>query len=187
MRETKTVEAIVITISALFIIGCLSGCTSNQNTTPNHLVGIWAGSVEMPMGGGRGNTSISQLSFTDTSVQLTMESKMGTWTMEYTYSINGNTLVLQPSFSGGGPFPRGPSQNGTQPWNNNTRPPGNWSGPSNGTGPYNGSWPSNWTQPNNGTRQPGNGRPSMSITFEYYTNEDYTIISLNGAQFTKIQ
>jgi hypothetical protein len=186
MGETKTVEAIVLAISALIIISCLSGCTSNQNTTTNHLSGTWIGSVEMPMGVGRVNTSLSQLSFTDNNVQLTMESEMGTRTMEYTYSITGNTLVLQPSFSNTGRFPGGQPPNGTRPWND-TKPPGNWTWQPNDTRHDNGTWPGNLTQPDNRTQLPGGERLSMSVSFEYSFNEEYSVLYLSGSPFTKVQ
>lgn len=185
-KEEKHVEAFVMTISALFIIGCLSGCTSNQNTNGNHLSGIWVGSVEMPMFGGQGNTSVSQITFTDETSTMTLLGDRGTFTMDYTYSVNGDLLVFEPKFTNRNGFPGGQPNNGSLP-PNGTRPWNDSRSPMNGTWAPNGTRPNNDTRPSNWTRPPGSGQPSLSVTYQYRFNEDYTILYLNGAPFTKIQ
>ena len=180
MKEEKISQALVIMMIGIVTIVGLSGCTSNQSTNgKSTLSGTFVGNAEISMFGGMGGTTtLTQITFHNNIAELVQNSQRGTFSMNYTYSINENTLVLEPTFTGG--FPGGQLGNGSRPWNG-TRPP------TNGTWPGNGTRPSNWTRPDNGTWQPGNGRPSMSITFEYYANEDYTSISLNEAVFNKVQ
>jgi hypothetical protein len=170
----------------------LSGCTTNQgaqntNGTITQLSGTWVGSLEMPMLGGNGNTSISQITFTGNTAEMTLESTQGSFPMNYTYTLNGSTLVLEPNFGARGGFPRQPAQNGTRNWNGTARPPINETWPVNGSQPYNGTRSSNWTRPGNGTWNPGGGQRSLSVSFTFSMNEDYSILLLNGATFRKVQ
>ena len=107
--------------------------------------------------------------------------------MNYTFTVNGNTLVLQPTFSNIGGFPGQLPQNGTRPWNDTARPPMNDTWPINGSRPENGTQPGNWTRPENGTWNPGGGQQPMSMSFTYSLNEERTILYLNGAEFRKVQ
>ncbi len=187
MKQENYTKALVIVSSFIFLIVCFSGCTSNQNTNENEntFSGTWVGNVQMPLFGRAGNATISQLTFSGNTVEMTLDSEQGTFTTTYTYSMNGTTLVLEPQFNGRGGFPGQQPYNGTLP-GNWTRPPTNETWPINGTRPYNGTRPGNWTMPENGTWNPGGGRPSMSISFTYSVNEDYTVLHLNGAEFRKI-
>jgi hypothetical protein len=187
MKKEHSLQGLVITVVFIFLVVCFSGCTSNQNTNENEniLSGTWIGNVEMPLFGRNGNTSVSKLAFSGNIVEITLNSEQGTFTANYTYSINGSTLVLKPQLNGRGGFP-GRQMNNTQP-GNWTRPPSNETWPTNGTHPFNGTRPSNWTRPENGTWNPGGGRPSLSISFTYSINEQHTILNLNGAEFRKVQ
>ena len=192
MKKEKYSQALMIMMIGIVILVSLSGCTSNQNTNGNNLSGTWVGSVGMSMFGGQNNSSVSQIMFTDDKAEITSKSDRGTFTMEYTYSVNGDVLVFEPKFTNRNGFPGGQSNNGslppngTGPWNG-SRPPSNGTWAPNGTRPDNSTWPSNRTRPNNGTWNPGNGRPSMSVSFTYSFNEEYTILYLNGATFKKVQ
>jgi len=194
MGQRKTSVQVLATSVVLFLaLVSLSGCTTtqtaNQNTIGNinKLTGTWTGNVEMSMVRGGNNTSISQLIFNDTRVEATLLNERGSYTMNYTYVVDGETLLLHPDFtSRGGPYGGRQPLNDTRPWNgtvqwNGTRPTGN------GTWPPNGTWPSNGTRPGNGTWSPGNGRPSMEISFTYYLDEQNFILYLNGSPFTKVQ
>jgi hypothetical protein len=188
-QKKTIVQLLCISIVVVFVAVSLSGCTTDQPgiNNENKLIGAWSGTMQMSLFG-RENVSVSQVAFNDSDVELTMESERGTYSMSYAYTINGVTLMLQPSgFGRGGGFPGGFPGNGTYPrdgqWNG-TRPPTNGTWPPNGTRP-NGSWQPNGTRPGNGTRFPGGGRQQLS--FEYSFNEDYTVLYLNGVQFVKIQ
>ena len=185
MKKEKISQALVIMVGVFFIFIGLSGCTStsNQNTNSSgntdKFLGTWTGSVQMSAFGGRSNTSLTKTTFTDTIAQVSLSSGQGSFTMNYTYTVDANTLVLTPSFSGRGGFPgRQPyngsyGRNGTRPWNG-TRPP------------MNGTSPRNWTRPENGTGfPPGGQQPSMSLSFTYRFNTEYTFLYLNDSQFTK--
>lgn len=186
-KFTQTLFCIIVLSIVIFV--SMSGCTSNtsnQNTneTIMQLSGTWVGTVEMPMVGKGGTASVSQITFTNNVAELTLGSTQRSYTMNYTYSLDGNTLVLEPNFGNRGGFPEQPPQNGTYPWNNTARPPMNETWP-NGTRPDNGTRPPNWTRSENGTRNPGNGQPPQSVSFNYTLNEEHTILYLNGAEFRK--
>jgi len=73
------------------------------------------------------------------------------FSMNYTYTVNGDSLVLTSLMNDRNGFGGRPPFNGTMP-PNGTRPLGNWTGPPNGTQPQgNGTWPPNGTNPHNGT------------------------------------
>jgi hypothetical protein len=185
MKQEKFIQALVIVSSFIFLVVCFSGCTSNQNTNQmgTQLSGTWIGTIEIPLFGRNGSTSVSEITFSGTSAEMTLTTQQGTFTTNYTYAINGPILVLTPQFNGRGGFPGRQPYNGTRP-GNWTRPPTNETG-QNGTRPYNGTGPGNWTGPGNGTWNPGGGRPSMSISFNFSINEDHTVLYLNGAEFRK--
>jgi hypothetical protein len=189
MKQEKYTKALVITFAFISLVVCFSGCTSNQNTNGNGNIfsGTWVGNVDMSLSGGRGNTSVTQIIFTGSNAGMTLNSDQGSFITNYTFTTNGNTMILEPKFNDRGGFPGQPSQNGTRPWNDTSRPPTNETWPINGTRPDNNSRPSNWTRPENGTWNPGGGRLSLSISFTYSVNEDGTVLYLNGAEFRKVQ
>jgi len=196
MKQEKYAQALGVTVGVIVILVSLCGCTSNQNTneTKTQLSGTWVGNVEIPMSGGRMNTSVTQITFTSNTVKLTLKRTQGSFTMNYTFTVDGNTLVLQPTFNDRGGFPGQPPQNGTRPWNDTTRPPMNGTWPTNGTRPpMNDTWPingtrqGNWTRPGNGTWNPGGGQQPVSMSFTYSLNEEHTVLYLNGAAFRKVQ
>jgi|WetSurMetagenome_2_1015567.scaffolds.fasta_scaffold02499_8 hypothetical protein len=187
MKQENYTKALVITFAFISLVVCFSGCTSNQNTNGNGNIfsGTWVGNVDMSLSGGRGNTSVTQIIFTGSNAEMTLNSDQGSFITNYTFTTNGNTMILEPKFNDRGGFPGRQPNNSTVP-GNWTRPPSNETWPTNGTRPYNGTRPGNWTRPENGTWNPGGGRPSMSISFTYSVNEDYTVLYLNGAEFRKI-
>jgi hypothetical protein len=188
MKQENYSKALVIVFSFIFLVVCFSGCTSNQNSNENEnaFIGSWVGNVQIPLFGRNGNASVSKITFSGNNVEMTLNSEQGTFTENFTCSINGSTLVLDPQFNYRGGFPGRQSNNSTPP-GNWTRPPTNETWPVNGTRPSNGTRPWNWTRPGNGTWNPGGARPSMSISFTFRINEDGTVLYLNGAEFRKIQ
>ena len=84
-----------------------------------------------PMGG---NSTFTEFTFMQDIVVATLTNERGTNTMNYTYVVNGNNLVLEPSFSGGGMNPD------RKPFND-TQPPFNGTGFPNDTPPFNGTKP----------------------------------------------
>jgi hypothetical protein len=190
LKQEKYAQVISVTVGFIVILVSLCGCTSNQNTneTKTQLSGTWVGNVEIPMSGGRMNTSVTQITFTGNTAELILKRTQGSSTMNCTFTVNGNTLVLQPTFSNRGGFPGQSPQNGTRPWNDTTRISMNGTRPTNGTRPpMNDTWPINGTRPGNGTWNPGGGQqPMMSISFTYSLNEEHTILYLNGAAFRKV-
>jgi hypothetical protein len=194
MLELLFVSAALV-LSLVSFSGCTSNQTANQATNGNtdELLGTWVGTVNMPGSGLRNNnTTVSQMTFRDNGVELTLESQRGSFMMNCSYSFTADTLTLQPMFSGrNGSFGGRLPFNGTRPWNetrqwNGTRPPGNGTWPPNGTRPYNGSWPSNWTRRGNGTF-PGDRRSFTEITFTYTYDEQTRTLYLNGSPFTKVR
>jgi hypothetical protein len=188
MKQEKYTQALLLVSSLFFLVVCYSGCTSNQNINKNEniLSGTWVGNVPMTQFGRTGNATVSKITFSGNTVEMTINTGQRTFTTNYTYIINGSSLVFEPQFNGRSGFPGGQLYNGTRP-GNWTRPPTNNTGSINGTHPYNGTRPGNWTRPGNGTGNPGSGRPAMSISFTYSVNEDHTVLYLNGAAFNKVQ
>ena len=179
-KKNVNKQMLVIVIMVFLAVVSLSGCVNNQNTGSDlgKFIGTWTGNKEISMFGGDSNASIAQLTFTENIVEATLNSERGTYTMNYTYNTQGDKLVLEPKFTGGGGFPARQSYNGTRP------PNGTW----NGTRPLaNGTWPPNGTQPPNGGQQsPGGERPSMFTSFIYSFNEAYNVLYLDGSQFKKV-
>lgn len=174
--------AIMICVTVFLSTVSLSGCTTqnNQNTGVVDLskfLGTWVGTLEITTFG-HNSSNITQLTFMENVVAVTMASEQGTYTMNYSYSVDGNTLVLEPKFdrTGGSGSYNGQPHNNSHQWNNGTYPP-------NGTWPPNGTLP--YGQSPNGGQYPGGERPSMSLSFVYSFNETQDILYLNGDQFTK--
>jgi len=196
MKQEKYAQTLGVTVGIIVILVSLCGCTSNQNTneTKTQLSGTWVGTVEIPMSGGMMNTSLTQITFTSNTAELTLKNTQRSSTMNYTFTVNGNTLVLQPTFSNIGGFPGQPPQNGTRLWNDTARPPMNGTFPTNGTRPpmngtlpLNSTRPGNFTRPENGTWNLIGGQQPMSMSFTYSLNEEHTVLYLNGAEFRKVQ
>ena len=187
-QEKYSLALLGITVALFFVLVIICGCTSNQKTneTRTQLSGTWVGNVDMPLFGRSGNASVSMLVFSGNSVEMTLNSEQGTFTANYSYSLNGLTLVLEPQFNGRDGFPGRQLNNSTVP-GNWTRPPSNETWPTNGTHPYNATRPGNWTRPENGTWNPGGGQQPMPMSFTYSLNEERTILYLNGAEFRKVQ
>lgn len=196
-QKTKIVHALSLGCILIAIVG-LSGCTTNQTTTKDtntdvsSLLGTWVGAVQMQMAGGWGNTSVSQITFTSNTAQLTLSGIQESMVMNCTYTTKGNSLVLQRIFDDRGGLPAGQPFNGTLP-SNRTHPPGNGTWPQNETFPGNQTLPlngthlpGNWTEPQNWSSPPMNQRPAESISFTYRLNEDGTILYLNDSRFTRI-
>ena len=175
---------LIICITIFLSIVSFSGCVDNQNTVGEELVkfiGTWTGNMEIPIFGGGNNSIITKLIFMENIVEMTMTSERGNYTTNYTYTIEGDKLVLVPKFDNNQGFFGRPSFNDTRPWNdtrpfNDTRPPNN------------STWPPNRTQPpNDGQQLPGGQRPSMSISFFYNFNNEYNVLYLNESQFIKFK
>jgi hypothetical protein len=183
LKQEKYAQTLGLTVGLIVILVSTSGCISNQNTNEmkTQLSGTWVGNVEIPMSGGIMNTSVTQIKIMNNTAELTLKSIQGSSIMNCTFTVNGNTLVLQPTFSNVGVFPGQPPQNSSRPWNDTTRPP------MNGTLPPNGTRPGNWTRPENETWNPGGRQQLMPLSFTYSLNEERNILHLNGAAFRKVQ
>lgn len=188
-RPAGNTQVVSLVILVFLITIGLSGCTSNQNSNEAAalLSGTWAGDGGLSLSEEPMNSSVTQLSFDGSQVQITMESERGTFNMTYTYTITADLLVFEPSFSRRGGFPGShPGNwtmppNGTRPWNG-TQPPMNGSWAPNGTHPTNQTWPSNRTQPPFG----GAGGSLMTVSFHYRFDEQQTVLYLNDSPFTKV-
>jgi len=190
----KKIQMSALGALVVCLVLILSGCeTSTKQTTSidSKLVGTWQGSVALSSFPGRGNSTLTQITFTGSTAALTTMNDFGTRTMNCTYTTSTGSLVLTPQYRQG----FGPRQF------NSTQPPGNWSGPGNGTRPnwnnsngsrppYNGTSPGNWSGwqnrswPGNRT-QPG-ARGSMELTFTYRVDENGALLYLDNAVFTRV-
>jgi hypothetical protein len=197
-RKTKIVQIFLTNGIILLALVSLSGCTTNQNENQNTnknvnaLLGTWVGSIQIPMFSGGNNATVSQIAFTSDRTEMVLTSGNRTFTMNYTYSVNGDSLVLIPMMNDRNGFGGRPPFNGTFP-DSGTRPPGNWTRPPNGTQPPgNGTWqpngvnPFNGTWSSNGTRPAGNNQPSMTVSFIYAFEEEARVLFLNNVKFIKV-
>ncbi len=176
----KTAYKPILAFGILFILTAisLSGCVNNQNTgnDSSKFIGTWTGEKEISMFGGR-SSSITQLTITQDTVQVTLTSDQGSFTMDYNYTLAGNTLTLEPKFNGGRGFAGG------QPYNGTGRPD-NSTFPHNGTGPWNGTQPPGNRNNSNGPQN--GGRPSMTISFDYSFSEDDNVLYLDESRFIRV-
>ncbi len=196
-RKPKTMLITILGGMMFFSLLHLSGCTSNQIETQNidnsqqEFIGTWVGTLQIPMFGADENATMSQISFTTDCATIVLTNDNRTFSRNYSYSVNNDSLILTPMIRDRGMFPGGRLQNETNPWNgtspsevlppNGTQPPGDGFWPPNGTNPSNRTWPSN------GTRPPGENRASMTLTFLYTFDEEATVLLLDGIVFMKVQ
>jgi hypothetical protein len=193
MTHQKKIMIELLTISTALVLTLISfsGCTSNQsanqatNSNTDILLGTWVGNVKLSGTGLSNNTTVSQMTFRNDGVELTLASQRGSFTMNCSYTFTADTLVLQPVFSGrNGSFGGRQPFNGSRQWNRTRDGNGTWS--PNGSRPYNGSPQSNWTRPGNGTF-PEDRRSFREISFTYTFDEQTRTLYLNGSAFTKVR
>ncbi len=171
-----------ISITIFLAILCLCGCIDNQkiDNSLNNFIGTWTGSMEVSNYSGfmDVNRTFNELIFTQDLVIVTFNTEQGNITMNYTYVVNGNKLVLEPLFSGKVVIPgRQPfNENITRPLFNDTRVPPNGTQP-----PFNNTWLPNNEQP------PSGQKPlTMSLSFSYRFDENYTVLYLDATIFKKV-
>jgi hypothetical protein len=196
-RKTQIRQLLICSCILLLIAVCFSGCTTNQSTKLNvngdstSFQGTWVGSIQMPMFGGDSTSSMTQIIFESNTAELTIKNPQRTTTMNTTFTVNGNTLLFQPSMNNRSGFPGGQPFNGTLP-PDGPRPPGNGTFQQDGTFPGNGTSPlnrppsGNWTGQHNWSQPPGDQQPSLSISFTYRFNENKTVLYLNDSEFIRI-
>ena len=183
MNKMILIGAAFIALS-MMLSGCTENSVSSQNFDQSKFYGIWEGSMELSMFGGRENfntVTITKLEFTENNLYMTMTTGNGSQTMTSTYRVEGDQLFLSSQFSGERP-------NWTTPFNDSFQPPFNNSErpPFNGTEqpPFNNSeFP-----PFNKTQQPPfyGEMPSRENSYTFRFNENYDILYLNNSQFKKI-
>ncbi len=196
-EKTKTMLITILVGMMFFSVIHLSGCTSNQTETQNInnsqqvYIGTWVGTLQIPMFGAGKNATMHQISFTTDSATMIVTNDNRTFSMNYSYVVNIDSLVLTPMLQSQGMFSERRPQNETSPWNgtyqpgllppNGTQPPGDGFWPLNGTNPHNRTWLSN------GTRPSGENPASMTLTFLYTFDEEATVLLLDGKAFMKVQ
>jgi hypothetical protein len=201
IKRNSNKYAILIYIAIFLSVNSLSGCVDNQNTEINDLnkfIGTWTGNLEFPTFNGSDNSTITQIIFTDTFVTTYLTSERGTFSVNYTYKVEGDKLALEPKFdNNAGPFNRQPfndslpfndtlpSYNGSLPPNGTMLPNETW--PPNGTIPPNDTWSPNGSRPFKGGQSPYDQRSVMATTFVYSFNKEFNVLYLNDSQFIKIQ
>jgi len=176
LRKQTFAICIIIFLAVAFLSGCTD--TKNIENSLNRFIGMWTGSMEISTFGPMGNITITKLTFVEYVVTVTLSNERGVYTMNYTYALNGENLVLEPAFNGGMP--------GRQPFNG-TRPSFNDTWSPNGTRPFNDTRPPfNDTWQPNGQHLPDGQRPTMSLSFSYSFDKNYTVLYLDGVQFKKV-
>ena len=109
-----------------------------------------------------GSVNITELEFTEDTLHMLLTTGNGTQTIPYTYSVDGDQLILSFQFTGERPSWR-------PPLNDSERPPFDRERPFDGESPFNGE------------------RPSMTRSYTYSFYENNTILYLDGSEFIKIR
>jgi hypothetical protein len=88
---------LIIFLITVFLSGCTENNNSNDEFDMSNFIGTWAGNLESTFKGRTAN--ITELTFIETIVDVTMVNNRGIQTMTYTYKLDGDKLVLETNFN----------------------------------------------------------------------------------------
>jgi hypothetical protein len=97
----------------IFLSGCTESSNSNDETVLSNFVGTWTGNLVSTFKGRTAN--ITGLTFIENTVNVTINSDRGTNTMPYTFTVEGEKLILDAKFENGGRQGNRQSPEGGQP------------------------------------------------------------------------
>jgi hypothetical protein len=96
-------QGFVFGLTAILVVVSFSGCIENNNsideTILSSFIGTWSGNLISTFKGRTAN--ITDLTFIENTVDVTMKSDRGTQIMTYIYSVEGDKLVLEAKFDNG--------------------------------------------------------------------------------------
>ncbi len=101
MNKITFVIGLTILLIAVFLSGCTENNNPNDEATLSKFIGTWVGNLVSTFKGRTAN--ITELTFIENTVDVTMISDRGTQTMTHTYEVEGDKLVLEAKFDNGGP------------------------------------------------------------------------------------
>ena len=195
--QIKQVFGVILTvfIFAIFLCGCIETDSSNSGVDASRFVGTWVGNMETQMVGFRENhppmnmtdnfendtdgnftdfrenapsANITQLEFTSDTLDTTITMGETTRTMSYSYTIEGNQLLLSVQFTGEPPDWGQQLPEGDRP-------------------PFDDEMPSDDERPPFDGERPFDGEnPFQQLSYTFQFNEDNTILYLDGSPFSKI-
>jgi hypothetical protein len=96
VNKITFVIGFTILLIVIFFSGCTESNNSNDETILSGFVGTWTGNLVSTFKGRTAN--ITGLTFIENTVDVTMNSDRGTNTMAYTYTVEGEKLVLDVKF-----------------------------------------------------------------------------------------
>ncbi len=111
----KQVLAVGLTVFLItvFLSGCTENSNSNDEATLSKFIGTWVGNLVSTFKGRTAN--ITELTFIENTVNVTMISDRGTQTMTYIPKVEGDKLVLEVKFDNGRPPASREPPDGEQP------------------------------------------------------------------------
>jgi hypothetical protein len=90
------VVGLTVIFIAVYFCGCIENNNSNEEAALSKFIGTWTGNLVSVFKGRTAN--ITELTFIENTVDVTMISDRGIQIMTYIYSVEGNKLVLEANF-----------------------------------------------------------------------------------------
>ena len=110
-NKNNYIRGLVIGLTAILVAVSFTGCIENNNVKNNPIlnsfIGTWSGNLISTLKGRTAN--ITDLTFIENTVDVTMNSNRGTQIMTYIYSVEGDKLILEAKLE------KGRSPDGGQP------------------------------------------------------------------------
>lgn len=100
MNKITFILGFTILLMTIILSGCTESNNLNDETVLSNFVGTWAGNLVSTFKGRTAN--ITGLTFIENTVDVTMNSDRGTNTMIYTYTVDGEKLILDAKLENGG-------------------------------------------------------------------------------------
>ena len=102
-NKNNYTRELVVGLTAILLGVSFSGCIENNNsddaTILNSFIGTWSGNLISTFKGRTAN--ITDLTFIENTVDVTMKSDRGTQIMTYMYSVAGDKLILEAKLENG--------------------------------------------------------------------------------------
>lgn len=102
MSKNNYKQSIVVALTVILVAVSFCGCienNSNNEVVLNSFIGTWSGNLVSTFKGRTAN--ITDLTFIENTVDVTMKSDRGTQIMTYIYSVKEDKLVLEAKFDNG--------------------------------------------------------------------------------------
>ena len=117
VNKNSNIKELVVGLTVILVAVNFCGCTENSNSNDeavlSKFIGTWVGNLVSTFKGRTAN--ITELTFIDNTIDVTMINDRGTQTMAYIPKVEGDKLVLEAEFDNGGPPGSREPPDGEQP------------------------------------------------------------------------